>query len=65
MSREKRDYFFEALDAFLRSGNSGPDALRKAVESYAYVFYCDDGRTPLARGATLALKELEEPEKQE
>jgi len=58
--REKRSYFFETFDLLLAQGEKPEEALLETARSYAYVFYTEDGRSPLARSAEVVLKRLQE-----
>lgn len=59
---EKSEFFFEALDAYLRQGHEPQQALKRTVDDYAYVFFPvdEDTRPPLSRASERALELLEE-----
>ena len=52
------DYLISALDLHLQRGLPPADAWARAVEDYAKVYHCDDGRTELTRAAEIALNYL-------
>lgn len=54
------EFFFSAFDAYLRSGMEAEQALAKTASDYAYVYFHEDGRSPLARAAERALLALQE-----
>ena len=60
---QKRDFFFEALDMYLRDGIEPGVAIKRATDDYAYVYYHRDGRTPLARASSRVLDFIAEADK--
>lgn len=58
--RDQIEYFFADLDLHIRCGKSPKEALLATVEDYAFVYHSDDDKTPLARAATIALRQIKD-----
>lgn len=63
MIDERLTFLLEALNLNLRLGQEPQEAWKGALDDYAYVYFTDDGRTPLARASERALKQLKEHDK--
>lgn len=60
VTKDQIEYFFLTLNEYLSTGESPHISISKAVNEYAYVYYYDDGRSPLARASEVALGKLKE-----